>query len=106
MYFTRWIFPARRLVVAMGCSMAVIMVLYGLSFLVIFDITKPARSWDEDNFSGQEVALGPRPRAIFEGPSHWGTAYDERQWPFRIYRPLCRVWVRMMGYAPPIEWRQ
>lgn len=94
----------KLVVVAAGILCAAIL-LYLVSFLVVFDLGETAFSWDEDNYGNRQVAIGPRPRAFFDGPTHWGTAYDPSQWSFGVYRPLCEVWLRVKGLAPPAEWR-
>ena len=79
--------------------------MYVASFFVVFDLGDTAVSWDEESYLGRQVAIGPHPREVFCRPSHWGTCYDTGQWPFRLYRPLCEVWLRLKGFAPPVEWR-
>jgi hypothetical protein len=80
-------------------------VLYVVSFVVVFDVTRAASSWDEDNVGNEPVAIGPRPRACFDPPTHWDVAYETSQWSFVVYRPLCEIWLWIGGYAPPCEWR-
>jgi hypothetical protein len=79
--------------------------LYFVSFLIIFNVTEAAYSWDEDNYGNRQVAIGPRPREIFDRPTHWDTAFETGQWTFRIYRPLCEIWLKVFGFALPCEWR-
>ncbi len=84
---------------------ATIVLLYVASFLVVFDLAESAVSWDEENYGTHQVAIGPKPRTAFAHPSHWNIAYETRQWPFWVYRPLCELWLRAKGYVPPAEWR-
>lgn len=71
-----------------------------LSFLIVFDVTKPAYKFDEEYNGSRQVAVGPQPRYAFCKPSY-DIHYDGTEWPFRIFRPLCSVWRDITGYAPP-----
>lgn len=95
----------RRLPARLGLIGLVAIGLYIASFLVVFDLGRAAPDWDEEYSPQGEVALGPRPRAVFARPSHWNVAYEASQWPFQLYRPLCAIWLRLSGYSLPAEWR-
>jgi hypothetical protein len=89
-----------------ACSLiAVLLSLYPISFLVVFDLQDTAYCWDEENFGSQQVAVGPRPRWVFDKPRCEGILYSPKQWSFTVYRPLCILWLKLNGYAVPYEWR-
>lgn len=91
--------------VGYALSLLLVVGIYIISFVIIFDLSTPAFDWDEENYKDRSVALGPRPRWVFLRPYQWDVAYDPGQWPFVVYRPLCQMWLRSHGYAPPVEWR-
>lgn len=80
-------------------------VLYVLSAAAVFDFNATAYPYSEEYYAGREVAIGPRPRALFCRPSHDGMFYEGREWPFVVYQPVCRVWRWIHNLAPSAEWR-
>ncbi len=80
-------------------------VLYFISFFLVFDVMKPAYSDDEDSYNFKAVAHGPRPRLLFCGSYMHNETYSGDEWPFYVYAPLCTMWRWWMGYAPPAVWR-
>lgn len=73
-----------------------------LGFLVIFDLTTPAYKFDEEYNGSRYVALGPRPRYSFCKPTY-DIHYDGKEWPFRVFNPMCSLWRWLAGCAPPKE---
>ena len=71
-----------------------------LGFLVIFDLTTPAYKFDEEYNGSRYVALGPRPRYSFCKPT-CDIHYDGKEWPFRVFNPMCSLWRWLAGYASP-----
>ena len=79
---------------------------YLIAAVFVFDFRTIAGTPDEDTFNGREVAIGPRPRLIFCHPSAQdGVNFSPRQWPFRVFAPVCLVWRKVTGFAPPAELR-
>jgi len=97
--------PQKKVLFVLACTLSAIFFVYLASFPIVFNLRETAFSWGEENYGNREVAIGPRPRVLFDRPTHWGTAYDPGQWSFRVYRPLCQIWLRWKGYAPPVQWR-
>lgn len=85
--------------------------IYILLPLVIFNFGEAARPYDEENFNGREVAIGPKPPWWVPGAA-WkidmpsGCSYDAGEWPFVCWKPLCIAFVKVKGYAPPSAWRK
>lgn len=78
------------------------LLLYVMSAFIVFDMSEAAHKWDVDNDSlGNPVALGPSPRHCFCAPTMYDTCYKGDEWPFRLYTPVCRLWLRVHGYVPP-----
>lgn len=93
----RWRFT---LVLLVGCG-----VLYLLLATAVFDFSAPAYPYSEEYHAGREVAIGPRPRALFCRPSYHGMFYEGREWPFVVFQPVCRAWLWIHNLAPSAEWR-
>ena len=90
-------------VVLFGLLIAVVS--YLVAFALVFDTSRMAFSWHEDNTEGgQPVAFGPRPRWIFCRETPIGR-YDGSEWVFVVFRPLCEIHAKQKGYALPAEWR-
>jgi hypothetical protein len=93
-----------------GVGLAVLLGLYLVLPLVVFDFTSTAVPYDEDNFGNREVAIGPMPRSWVPKAAHdfdipGGYGYDPSGWPFVVWKPLCVAFVKAKGYALPAEWR-
>jgi hypothetical protein len=93
-----------------GVVVAVLMGLYLMLPLVVFDFTSTAVPYDEDNFGNREVAIGPKPRSWVPKAAHdfdipGGYGYDPSGWPFVVWKPVCVAFVKAKGYALPAEWR-
>jgi len=92
-------------------GIAIIAGLYVLLPLAIFDFTDVARPYDEEDYAGRDVALGPKPRwwvpkAAWKLDIPGGFSYDVSGWPFVVWKPLCIMFVESKGYALPSEWRK
>ena len=77
--------------------------LYLAAAIVVFDFSTFVPRFDvEYGPDGREAYLGPCPRfARGEQPSFlWTTDYTGREWPFRVFRPVCSAWVRLHGHHP------
>lgn len=90
---------------AFAFVLSALVVVYFAGALCVFDFFDAAYPDDEDSFNGVRVAFGPRPREFFCKPSWEGVAYNGREWPFLVYRPVCAIWRSHKGYATPAEWR-
>ncbi len=89
---------------------ALLVAVYGLLPLAIFDFTSVAVPYDEENYGSQEVAIGPRPYWWVPYAAHdfdlpGGYDYSPEGWPFVVWKPLCVAFVKAKGYALPAEWR-
>ena len=94
----------------LGVGVAIVVCLYLLLPLAIFDSTSVAVPYDEENFETQEVAIGPRPWWWVPWAAHGcdlpgGFDYDPSGWPFVLWKPLCVAFVKTKGYALPCERR-
>jgi hypothetical protein len=96
-----------------GAGVGVLMLgcLYLLLPLAVFDFTSTARPYDEDNFGGREVAIGPKPcwwipKAAWKLDVPGGFSYDASGWPFVVWKPFCMAFLKVKGYAPPAQWRK
>jgi hypothetical protein len=93
-----------------GVALAVVVGIYILLPLVIFDFSAVATPYDEENFGSQQVAIGPKPwwwvpRAARHLDIPGGFDYDPSGWPFVVWKPLCVAYDKAHGYALPAEWR-
>ena len=93
-----------------GIILAIIVGLYLLLPLVIFDFSSYAAPYDEEYFNDQKVAIGPKPWwwvpfAARHLDIPGGFDYEESSWPFLVWRPLCVAFDRSHGYALPARWR-
>jgi hypothetical protein len=89
----------------LAMPIALVVVYLGAAVLV-FDFTKAAFPYDEDNTEdGRPVALGPRPRHLFCAPTWEGVRWEGREWPFVVFAPVCFWWLDRHGYAPSADWR-
>lgn len=91
-----------------GKVIAVVIVvigLYAIFPLILFDWKEPAEPFDEETFAGKPVAFGPRPYWYFCTPSYANWFYDGSEWPFIVYRPICEVWLRLNKMEKPHQWR-
>jgi len=93
-----------------GVVLAVIAGLYILLPFVIFDFSSVATPYDEENYDGQQVVIGPQPRwwvphaaRHFDIPG--GYDYEPSGWPFVVWKPLCVAFDKAHGYALPASWR-
>jgi hypothetical protein len=96
----------KKITVALG----VIVGIYILLPLIIFDFSSVASPYDEDNFGGQQVAIGPRPRWWVPGAARHvdvpgGFDYEPSGWTFVVWKPLCIAYDKAHGYALPARWR-
>ena len=94
----------------LGVGVALIAAIYLVPALVVFDFTSIAGSNDEDNFDGQPVAIGPKPRWWVPRAAHdydipGGFGYAPDGWPFVVWKPVCLLFLKAKGYVPPKEWR-
>jgi hypothetical protein len=94
-----------RRILRIPLIMTAALFLYTLSAFIVFDMSKPARVFDEENYKGKEIALGPRPRRWACRPTHEGVTFDGNEWPFLVFRPVCAVWQLIKGYESPAEMR-
>lgn len=90
--------------------LGLVLAVYLLLPLAIFDFTKHAWPFDEEHFNGRQVAIGPRPRFFVPGAVRsWdipgGPDYSQDAWPFRVWKPVCVVYCRARGYELPDSWR-
>ena len=96
-------------VVAFLAAVKYLLFSYILSFFVVFVVWEPAYKFDEEynDYRGQyrSVALGPRPTYWLCTPSYHGVFYHGEEWPFRLYRPLCNIWIDLNGYAPSMKYQ-
>jgi hypothetical protein len=72
---------------------AAIVGLYLLSFLFIFDLTRPGCA-EADSFRGKLAAYGPKPREWFCSDYMGYGYYTGYEWPFYAYSPLCKMWLK------------
>lgn len=84
--------------------------IYALLPLVVFDFSSVAVPFDEETHRGRPVAIGPRPRAWVPGARNdyhvpGGFGYDAGSWPFRAWKPICLIYLKLRGYERPAEWR-
>lgn len=80
-------------------------IVYGVAPVIAFDFTGAAPSYDEEHFEGRPVAIGPRPRGFACRPTDHDLFWAGDEWPFLVFRPVCRIRLHFHGYAPPGEWR-
>lgn len=90
--------------------LAFILAAYLILPLAIFDFTERASPFDEETFAGRLVAIGPRPRSWVPGATHGydipgGPDYDAKSWPFVVWKPVCLIYLKAKGFAPPAGWR-
>ena len=68
--------------------------LYSAAAFAVFDFARIAGA----RTSGERfVAYGPRPRPTFCRSDYSPREEDDfsgREWPFRLFRPVCRLWLR------------
>jgi len=91
-------------------SVGVVLALYILLPMVVFDFSSVAVPFDEDNYNGRMVAIGPRPRWWVPGAAHHldipgGFDYATSGWPFIVWKPLCLAYLNFRGYERPGAWR-
>ena len=67
---------------------------YLLAFASVFNVFRAAQPYDVES---DEAACGPRPKWLFCKPHYGGMFYDGHEWPFVVFRPLCKVWIRLVG---------
>lgn len=67
---------------------------YFFAFIFVFNIFRAARPYDVES---ENVVCGPRPKWLFCRPSYGGIYYDGHEWPFVVFRPFCKTWIRMVG---------
>ena len=89
---------------------AVVVALYSLLPLLVFDFSSVAVPFDEDNHNGRQVAIGPRPRGWVPRAAHdfdvpGGFGYAPSGWPFVVWKPMCLAYLGLRGYERPAEWR-
>jgi hypothetical protein len=94
----------------MGTAIAVMATLYLLMPVLLFDFSSVAVPCDEENFGTHQVAIGPKPRWWVPGAARHldipgGFDYEPSGWTFVLWKPLCIVFDRAHGYAPPAQWR-
>jgi len=94
--------------IAIGTAIAAI--LYLILHVVIFDFSSVAVPFDEENYGGKQVAIGPKPRWWVPKASHGldipgGYDFDTTGWPFIVWKPICIWYVKSEGYALPAAWR-
>jgi hypothetical protein len=99
-----------KLLKQFGAGLLVLLCVYSLLPLVIFDFTSVASPFDEETFAGRDVAIGPRPRwwvpkAAWKLDVPGGFSYDASGWAFAVWKPLCVMFVKSKGYALPYAWR-
>ena len=98
--------PRSRWLKALGILAAA----YAILPLVVFDFGSPAVPYDEDNYDGRSVAIGPRPWWWVPFAAHGfdipgGADYSPNGWAFRLWKPICLLYCQYHGYALPCEWR-
>ncbi|HTH46658.1 MAG TPA: hypothetical protein VMB21_04040, partial [Candidatus Limnocylindria bacterium] len=71
----------------------------------IFDLSKAAFPYDEDNFGSQEVAIGPCPRSVFFRPTWHEATWIGDELVFQVFAPICAVWRHQHEFAAPARWR-
>ena len=95
--------PKSNTAVKMLKLTGVVAAIYLVSAFIAFDMSKPAIVYDEEIRNGREVALGPRPRSWACKPTHHDVAYGGREWPFRVYLPVCGIWRLVRGFEAPTD---
>jgi hypothetical protein len=74
--------------------------IYFFTFLLIFDLFKPARPFDEEyNIKGQDIAFGPCPRRQFCKPTYHDFFFDGDEWVFKPFKFPCEWWIKANGYG-------
>src|SRR5688500_16542632 len=94
----------------LGWTALILITLYLVLPLIIFDFGSTAVPYDEETFGDKQVAIGPRPyawvpRAAYDLDIPGGFSYDVSGWPFRVWKPICIAFVKLKGLALPGEWR-
>jgi hypothetical protein len=79
--------------------------IYVLAASAVFDMTKPALPFDEEEHNGRPVAYGPRPRAFCCRPTYHDFYFTGEEWPFKFFRPMCEMWRTSNDYERPSNWR-
>ena len=106
--------PSRSAIIAckrVGFGVVVIVGLYALLPLAIFNFREVASPYDEDTYEGREVAIGPKPhwwvpKAACKLDIPGGFSYEEGGWPFVVWKPVCITFIQSKGYALPAAWRR
>jgi hypothetical protein len=89
------------------CTTFVIILIYFIGSIIVFDFSKAAFDAEEDTFNRKQVAYGPRPRHFFTKPQQRdGLSYSGEEWPFLVYKPICIFWRVLGGYEKPGQWRE
>jgi len=91
----------RAKAVKVGAAITVLVVLYFVSALIVFDFGAPSYAYDEEIYNGKDVAIGPKPRGWICGPTYHNVAYSGDEWPFKVYRPICSIWRMIKGFEGP-----
>ncbi len=93
--------PAARIAWRFAQLLLAAPVLYLAAAFAVFDFSRPATAVDREYEDGSTVAYGPRPHAFLcraDYPDWMGDDYSGREWAFRVFRPVCRAWLRAQGY--------
>jgi len=94
----------KRAYVQMALVVAlVLMCTYVLAALIIFDFGQTAYPFDEEQRAGKQVAIGPRPRSWVITPTYHNMFYTGREWPFRLFLPVCYMYRAYKGYESPTQ---
>jgi len=78
---------------------------YLITPLLIFNLGKAGNAFDEEQYEGKKVAFGPRPRLFVCYSAYDEVNFDGTEWPFKVFYPFCRLWLKVNHYSPPSEWR-
>jgi len=97
---------ARRKLSALVWLCLTLPLLYLASSVVVFDFGSVAcdlTGWEYDG-KGRRVFHGPEPRVRICQPAKYsfptGAWWNGREWAFQVYKPVCRAWLLLNGYAP------
>lgn len=87
-------------------SVAALVLFGALALAAIFDFSRAAFPYDEENTEdGRPVAIGPHPWEFVCPPTYFGITFDGTEWPFVRFAAVCAAWRTLKGYAPPAELR-
>ena len=90
-------------------ALGIALVIYVVAFFVLLDVRYPATCHAEKSrYDPRPVSVGPLPNGVWPifllCPPPWSNGYyNGGEWEFRVFWPLCRLWLWVNGYVPPDE---